>query len=80
MLSSRRAESSLRAESRAWHSARTYGVWRVLVDSITVPSSLGQEGLALSAPTSALLAISDFLKVIFYLICTACDVTVVFLE
>ena len=39
-----------------------------------------REGLTLFSPTTAILAISDSLKVIFYLICTACDVTVVFLE
>ena len=38
------AESSLRAESRAWHGARTYGVQQVLVDGVTMPSRLGPGG------------------------------------
>ena len=52
----------------------------MLVDGDMMHSRMGLGGVGIASPTSAIPAISDFLKVILYLICTVCNLTDVYLE
>ena len=66
-----------RAESRAWHGARTYGVQQMLVEGDAMPSRLGPGGAGVVFSHCCYPCYFRFPQVIFYLICTACDVTCV---